>query len=104
MVDPQLKNNQDLSELLFKYEISWEKGKNYFLDQKMTTCLVHFSHILDVTSEKHDAFRSKIECCDAELFLLIPQLLILFHLDKCDKDICLTFYPAIVNSPYYPLL
>lgn len=32
MVDPQLKNNDDLVEALAFYESSWEKGREYFLD------------------------------------------------------------------------
>jgi hypothetical protein len=32
MVDPQLKNNIDLVEVLATYEVQWEKGANYFLN------------------------------------------------------------------------
>jgi hypothetical protein len=32
MVDPQLKNNGDLVEILSNYEVMWEKGANYFLN------------------------------------------------------------------------
>lgn len=32
MVDPQLKNNIDLVEVLQQYETYWEKGANYFLN------------------------------------------------------------------------
>ncbi len=49
MLDPQLKNNQELVEALNKYEDSWEKGKNYFLDGKKSTFLIHFSHIIEAT-------------------------------------------------------
>jgi len=34
MVDPQLKNNQELVDLLTEYETQWEKGLNYLLDPK----------------------------------------------------------------------
>lgn len=34
MVDPQLKNNSDLVEVLQQYEVYWEKGSNYFLNHK----------------------------------------------------------------------
>lgn len=37
MVDPQLKNNQDLVEMLQEYETLWEKGLNYLLDPKRCT-------------------------------------------------------------------
>ena len=56
MVDPQLKNNQDLVEALLEYEICWEKGKNYFLEPKKCIYLIHFSHIIEETAEKYSCF------------------------------------------------
>ena len=53
MVDPQLKNNQDLVELLQEYESAWEKGKHYFTETNKCNHLIHFSHILEITTEKH---------------------------------------------------
>lgn len=35
VVDPQLRNNQELTDMLTKYERTWEKGKAYFLDKKL---------------------------------------------------------------------
>lgn len=34
VVDPQLKNNPDLVEMLYAYETSWEKGKNWLVEPK----------------------------------------------------------------------
>lgn len=34
IVDPQLKNNQELVDCLTSFETSWEKGKAYFLSSK----------------------------------------------------------------------
>ena len=34
VVDPQLKNNPDLVEVMMSYETSWEKGKEYFINPK----------------------------------------------------------------------
>ena len=56
MVDPQLKNNADLVEVLVDYECTWEKGKNYFLNPKKCNYLVHFSHTIEATKEKYAAF------------------------------------------------
>jgi len=52
-VDPQLKNNNDLVELLKEYESAWEKGKKYFLNGKKLNFLLHISHILEATGEKY---------------------------------------------------
>ena len=34
VVDPQLKNNQELVEILVDYENAWSQGLTYFLDSK----------------------------------------------------------------------
>jgi hypothetical protein len=52
-----LKNNQDLVDLLMEYESAWEKGKNYFTEANKCNHLIHFSHILETTTEKHISFK-----------------------------------------------
>lgn len=53
MVDPQLKNNADLAEILADYESLWEKGMNYLVVPKKCQQLIYFSHIIETTSEKY---------------------------------------------------
>ncbi len=101
MVDPQLKNNQDLVELLQEYETAWEKGKHYFTDRSKCTHLIHFSHILETTSEKHQSFKEQLDCREAEIFLQIPCLLVLKSLEKEDKNICQYFFAQICHSPVH---
>ena len=43
MVDPQLKNNVELVEVLVEFENSWSQGLTYFLDNKKLSQLLHFS-------------------------------------------------------------
>ena len=43
VVDPQLKNNVELVEILVEFENSWSQGLTYFLDSKMFNQLLHFS-------------------------------------------------------------
>jgi hypothetical protein len=47
VVDPQLKNNQDLVNALLLYEKYWERGKHYFLNGKLCSQLIHFSSVLE---------------------------------------------------------
>ena len=47
IVDPQLKNNQDLVNELMLYEKYWERGKQYFLNGKRCAQLIHFSNTLE---------------------------------------------------------
>ena len=43
VVDPQLKNNVELVEVLVEFENSWSQGLTYFLDNKKLSQLLHFS-------------------------------------------------------------
>ncbi len=52
MVDPQLKNNVSLVELLFIFESSWEKGKEYLLNQQKYKQLLYFSQMIEILCEK----------------------------------------------------
>lgn len=95
MVDPQLKNNSDLVELLMDYEKSWEKGANYFCDSEKRRHLLHFSGTIEAMSEKYEHFQEMVECSDADIFLIIPCILTLKSLDKDDKNLCKYFLPTL---------
>jgi len=43
IVDPQLKNNADLVELLVRFEDSWEKGKEFLVKDSLLKDLIVFS-------------------------------------------------------------
>lgn len=55
-VDPQLKNNQDLVNALVDFESFWEKGKAYFISPRKCKQLVHFTSVIEATSEKYKKF------------------------------------------------
>jgi len=95
IVDPQLKNNPELVEALLAYEASWEKGKEYFLNGRTCSQLIHFSQVIEATSEKYKEFEEQIECRDADIFLTIPCLLILKGLEDNDGAICRYFLSGI---------
>lgn len=98
VVDPQLKNNQDLVEIMQEYESNWEKGKE-FLTTKLCNQIVHFSSVIEGTMEKYDKFKLQIEERDAEIFISIPCLLILksFEDDRSNKDLIL----SVMKKPMY---
>lgn len=93
VVDPQLKNNQELVDILSEFESSWSQGLTYFMDTTRLSQLLHFSQVIEATVEKHSEFREAVEQRDSEIFLTIPALLILKSLEGEDKDICRLFYP-----------
>ena len=56
VVDPQLKNNSELVEVLVEFENSWSQGLTYFMDNKKCNQLVHFSSVIEATCDKHKTF------------------------------------------------
>jgi hypothetical protein len=83
VVDPQLKNNVELVEMLVEFENAWTQGLTYFMDSKKCHQLLHFSSVIEAT---------------AEIFFIIPSLLILKSLENDDKEICNFFYPDMFDK------
>lgn len=54
--------------------------------------------MIEATAEKHKNFSEQLEQRDAEIFLVLPSLLILKSLENDDKDICNFFYPDMQNE------
>ena len=98
VVDPQLKNNVELVEILVEFENTWTQGLTYFMDSKKCRQLIHFSSVIEATGEKHKAFAEQLENRDAEIFVAIPSLLILKSLEGDDKDICTFFNPDMFDK------
>ena len=98
MVDPQLKNNNELVEILIEFENTWTQGLTYFMDSKKCHQLIHFSSVIEATGEKHKAFSEQLESREAEIFFIIPSLLILKSLEGDDKDICSFFNPDMFDK------
>lgn len=88
VVDPQLKNNQDLVNALLLYEKYWERGKHYFLNGKLCSQLIHFSSVLEGLCEKYPKFSELIEYRDTDIFVMIPMIMILKSCEGDDKSIC----------------
>jgi hypothetical protein len=56
VVDPQLKNNVELVEMLVEFENAWTQGLTYFMEPKKCHQLLHFSSVIEATAEKHKQF------------------------------------------------
>lgn len=98
IVDPQLKNNPELVEGLVKYESAWERGKVYFLSSKKCNKLVFLSNLIENTAAAYSVFREQLECSDSELFVTIPELLVLKCLENEDRGICKGFCPPMFDE------
>lgn len=98
VVDPQLKNNVELVEILVEFENTWTQGLTYFMDPKKCHQLIHFSSVIEATAEKHKAFSEQLENREAEIFFIIPALLILKSLEGDDKEITQFFNPEMFDK------
>ena len=56
VVDPQLKNNSELVEVLVEFENAWSQGLTYFLDTTRLQQLLHFSQVVEAAADKHKSF------------------------------------------------
>lgn len=101
-MDPQLKNNAELVEILVEFENAWSQGMTYFCDAKKCHQLLHFSSVVEATAEKHKSFADQLEQRDSEIFFIIPSLLILKSLENDDKEICNFFYPDMFDKQTKP--
>lgn len=54
--------------------------------------------MIEATAEKHKTFAEQLEQRDAEIFIVIPSLLILKSLENDDKDICSSFHPDMSDA------
>lgn len=100
VVDPQLKNNPDLVEALYKFETSWEKGREYLLDNLKYAQLMFFSQMIEILCEKYADIGENIENRDPSIFYWVPSILILKSFEKEDKGICEEFCPNILEEKH----
>lgn len=98
IVDPQLRNNPDLVEALLEYEKQWEKGKIYLMNSKRCDQLIFFTNVIEGLCEKYPTFKDSLECCDSEIFVQIPMVMLLKKVEREDNDICEVFLPAITET------
>lgn len=97
-VDPQLKNNPDLVDNLFALEVSWEKGKEFLLDQDNYNRLIFFSQLIEILCEKYSDLIELIESRDPSIFVSVPGILILKCLDNEDQGICQEYNPNMFKE------
>lgn len=80
------------------YEKYWERGKHFFLNNKICNQLIHFSNTLEGLCEKYPEFNELIEYRDADIFIMIPMIMILKAIEGTDKGICEYFLPEIKDK------
>ena len=95
MVDPQLKNNTDLSDALLAFEKAWEKGKSFFLNTSVYNMLLSFSLLIEGLCEKYKEIQEKFESMDTDVFIIIPRIVTLRSLDDNNRNIFELYFPEL---------
>jgi hypothetical protein len=75
-VDPQLKNNAELTELIELYESSWTSGKDHLVDSSNREQIISFCEHMETLGSQYPDFKEQVECSEAEIFLSIPCLMV----------------------------
>eukprot|EP00930_Biecheleria_cincta_P090593 TRINITY_DN799_c0_g2_i1.p1 TRINITY_DN799_c0_g2~~TRINITY_DN799_c0_g2_i1.p1 ORF type:complete len:528 (+),score=100.88 TRINITY_DN799_c0_g2_i1:120-1703(+) len=81
-VDPHLCNNGGLVARLVDWEESWEVGARYVRHAECQEAICDLIAACHAASHLAPAFTTMCTDCDAELFLVLPRLVILFCLAK----------------------
>ena len=99
-IDPQLKNNKDLSNYLFYFENKFELGKIYLLDNQKYNQLLFFSQIIEIICEKYNKYsiRELIENDDPSIFVSLPSILLLKAMNKEDQNICKEYISGLYDK------
>lgn len=80
-VDPQLCNNRELVHCLVDWEVSWETGNDYLCHPARLAALCSLVNNLKEAQDNQN-FRSMCKDCDAELFLVLPRMIIHWFLSN----------------------
>lgn len=78
-VDPHLSNNVGLVARLEDWEESWEVGARYLLNAPLLDAVCDLVAEIRRVQQVEPAFTSMCEDCDAELFLVLPRVVMLCY-------------------------
>lgn len=90
-VDPQMRNNRKLTELLVEFENAWVMGTEHLLNIKNRQHIALLSEMLNKVGQRYPELTCMIETCDAQMFLTVPALVVLYQM----TEICQRFAPNL---------
>lgn len=99
-VNPQLKYNKELVDALYEFEINWEKGKEYLMDQFKYHQLLSFSQTIEVLKEKYSKYQISelLDSSDPTIFLSLPSIIILQSLsERKQMEIVNEYIPNLLS-------
>ena len=84
VLDPQLRNNEELVKALEQLETTWSLATNQISETSKFAQLYSFAGTIETTAKKYPAFGENVECRDASIFMSLPNLFILRSLQKSE--------------------
>jgi len=91
-VDPQLSNNSDLVQRLAAWEDSWELGARFLLQPNVLDALCDVAAKTAVAQNHVPDLKCFLDDQDAELFLILPRLVVLFGMER-ESGLLASFLP-----------
>ena len=76
-IDPQLASNEDLQVALMAWEEAWELGSSVLLGEHFCNALCGIAVEVAKTCEREATLATMVDVHDAELFLVLPRLVLL---------------------------
>lgn len=99
VVDPMLRNNKELSDVVGDLEKAWSLAKDQMLEEEKLTQLGWLSQAIESSAEKYKSFGEMVETCDSDIFMTIPCLAVLRGLvNEEESAICKRFLPSITKE------
>lgn len=80
-VDPQLKENPSLVEVLGEFEKTWEKGKQFLVNEQLLEVFSSLSLEIEKLEKANDGIKEKMKSMDVEVFFMVPCLAVLKSLE-----------------------
>jgi hypothetical protein len=99
VVDPMLRNNKELSDVIGDLEKAWSLAKDHMIEEEKLNHLSQLSNAIENSAEKYKQFGEMVETCDSDIFMTIPCLAVLRGLiNEEENGICKRFLPSIIKD------
>lgn len=110
VVDPMLRNNQELADVMGDLERAWALAKDQMVEEERLNHLQAMSSYIESSAGKYKAFGEMIEACDSDMFIAVPCLPILKCLTAVNDNseetggtgICKRFLPTMFKEGEEP--
>jgi hypothetical protein len=99
VVDPMLRNNKELSDVIGDLEKAWSLAKDHMIEEEKLNHLSQLSNAIENSAEKYKQFGEMVETCDSDIFMTIPCLAVLRGLINDEENgICKRFLPSMIKD------